>query len=64
MEKYSSKQKTSSAIKSLLLATFLGSAFIAYKTIYGTFFGEASESIGHTNYSLSVGVSKVLVNFQ
>ena len=62
MEKYSGTQKTSSGIKSLLLATFLGSAFTVYKTFYGTFYGDASESI--TNFSRSVGVSKVLVKFQ
>lgn len=42
--------------KSIFLATILGLAFIAFKL----FFGGPSESIGHTNFSRSVGVRKAV----
>jgi hypothetical protein len=61
MESYG-KQKTLFGTKSLLVTALLGSAFIAYKLFFG--FEEASDFIGHTNFSRSVGVQKASVNFQ
>jgi len=61
MESYG-KQKTSFGTKSLMVTALLGSAFIAYKLFFG--FEGASDFIGHTNFSRSVGVHKVLVHFQ